>query len=129
MQTPSETFSRLVAALDILLAEEQCVVRSGELEKIRAVQARTDPVVSRLAELRIDPNLTTKDTEPLLPRLAALQARHASSLGIMDARLAEMRAALSALGSARSRLGQLGNTYARKRKTVQQTFSRLSLSA
>lgn len=129
MQSPGETFVRLVAALEILLAEEQCAVRSGEIDSIRAVQQRTDPVLSRLAELRNDPGVTARDTEPLRPRLAALQAQHVTSMGIMDARLAEMRATLSALDSARSRLGQLGNVYARKRKTGQQIFSRLRLSA
>jgi hypothetical protein len=129
MQTPGETFSRLVGALEILLAEEQCLVRSGELEKVHAVQARTDPVLGRLAELRNDPQVTARDTEPLLPRLAALQARHASSLGIMDSRLAEMRATLAALDSARSRLGQLRSAYARKQRGGQPHLSRLSLSA
>jgi hypothetical protein len=129
MQAPGETFVRLVAALEILLAEEQCVVRSGDIDKIRGLQQRTDPVLCRLVELRNDPEVTAKDTEPLRPRLAALQAQHVTSMGIMDARLAEMRATLSALDSARSRLGQLGNVYARKRKTGQHLFSRLSLSA
>jgi hypothetical protein len=129
METPGDIFRRLVGALEILVAEEQCVVRSGEIDKIRAVQQRADPIVMRLAELRNDPKVTARDTEPVLPRLAALQARRATSLEMMDTRLAEMRATLVALSSARSRLNHLGHTYGAKQKDGRLMASHLSLSA
>src|SRR5208283_2561549 len=103
METPGNTCQRLVAALELLVAEEQCVVRSGEIEKIRAVQQRADSIINRLVELRRDPEAAFQGTEPLLPRLAGLQARRVSSIEMMGSRLAEMRATLAALDSARSR--------------------------
>jgi hypothetical protein len=129
MQTPGNTCQRLVAALEILVAEEQCLVRSGEIQKIRAVQERAESVVNRLVELRRDSESASRDTEALLPRLAGLQARRASSIEMMGSRMAEMRATLAALDSARSRLGQLRSAYTHKRKTGESRFSRLSLSA
>jgi hypothetical protein len=129
MQTPGNTCQRLVAALEILVAEEQCLVRSGEMQEIRAVQDRAESIINCLVELRRDPAVAPQDTEPLLPRLAGLQARRASSIEMMGSRLAEMRATLAALDSARSRLGQLRSAYTRKRKTGESRFSRLSLSA
>jgi hypothetical protein len=129
METQGETFRRLVAALEILAAEEQCVVREGEIDKIRAVLQRADPIVARIGELRNDPAVGARETGPLLPRLAALQSRRASSLEMMNSRLAEMSATLAALDSARGRLGQLRNAYAQKRRCSQPMFSRLSLSA
>jgi hypothetical protein len=126
MQTPGKTFLRLVAALEALLAEEQCVVRSGEIEKIRAVQQRTDPVIARLSELQNDPDVPVGEARP---RLAALQALHVSSMGMMNARLTEMRATLTALQSARSRLGHLGNAYGQRRTAGQPATAHLSLSA
>jgi len=129
MQTPGNTCQRLVAALEILVAEEQCLVRSGEMQKIRDVQQRAESIITRLVELRRDPEVAPQETEPLLPRLAGLQARRASSIEMMGSRLAEMRATLVALDSTRSRLGQLRSAYTRKRKTGEPYFSRLSLSA
>ena len=129
MQTPGNTCQRLVAALEILVAEEQCLVRSGEIQKIRAVQERAESVVNRLVELGRDPEFASRDTEALLPRLAGLQARRASSIEMMGSRMAEMRATLAALDSARSRLGNLRNTYGRKRKAGGPMISSLSLSA
>ncbi len=129
METPGNTCQRLVAALELLVAEEQCVVRSGEIEKIRAVQQRADSIINRLVELRRDPEAAFQGTEPLLPRLAGLQARRVSSIEMMGSRLAEMRATLAALDSARSRLGHLRNTYGRKQKAHRPVISRLSLSA
>jgi hypothetical protein len=129
METPGEIFRRLVAALEILVAEEQCVLRSGEIEKVLAVQQRADPIITRLVELRKDPVLADREAEQLRPRLAALQARRSTSLEIMDTRLAEMRAALVALNSARSRLSNLGHAYGARQKAGHLTVSRLSFSA
>jgi hypothetical protein len=129
METPGQTFRRLVAALELLVAEEQCLLRSGEIEKVCAVQQRADPVVRRLGELRRDPQIADREVEPLLPRLAALQARRATSLETMGTRMTEIRATLVALDSARSRLGRLSSTYGDRRKTGVAMASRLSLSA
>jgi hypothetical protein len=129
MQTPGNTCLRLVAAIELLVAEEQCLVRSGEIQKIGAIQQRAESIISRLVELRHDPAIAPQDKERLLPRLADLQARRASSIEMMGTRLAEMSATLAALDSARSRLGQLRNAYAQKRRFNQPMFSRLSLSA
>jgi flagellar biosynthesis/type III secretory pathway chaperone len=129
MQTPGNTCQRLVAALEILVAEEQCLVRSGEIQKIRDVQERTESIINRLAEIRRDPEVAPRETDSLLPRLAGLQARRASSIEMMGSRLAEMRATLAALDSARSRLGSLGKSYGSRRRANQPMMSRLRLSA
>jgi len=129
MDLPGKTCERLVAALESLVAEEQCVVRTGELDKIRAVQLRADSIVTRLVELRHDPAATNQDTEPLLPRLAALQARRAATMEIMDSRLAEMRGTLAALNAARGRLGTMRQVYGPSRRTNRPTVSRLHCSA
>jgi chromosome segregation ATPase len=129
MEAPGNTFRRLVAALEILVAEEQCLLRLGDPEQLLALQQRTEPIVDRLAELRRNSEVADSEAEPLLPRLAALQARRASSLETMDSRLAEMRATLTALQSARSRLGRLGHAYGQKPMAAQSAAAHLSLSA
>ena len=129
MQTPGNTCQRLVAALEILVAEEQCVVRSGEIQKIRDVQGRTESIIRRLAEIRRDPAVAPEETDSLLPRLAGLQARRASSIEMMGSRLAEMRATLAALDSARSRLGKLGKSYGSRRRANLPMMSRINLTA
>jgi hypothetical protein len=129
MQTPGETFQRLVAALEQLVAEEQCVVRNGEIERISAVQHRAEAVIARLAELRRDPGFETRGTEPLLQRLAALQVRREATVEIMDSRLAEMRASLADLDAARGRLGKMRSSYGSPHRASRQEVSRLNLSA
>ena len=129
MNTPGDTFRRLVAALELLVAEEQCVIRSGETEKIRAVQQRAEPIITRIGEIRNDPTVAAGETEPLLPRLAALQSRRTSSMEMMNSRLTEMRATLIALDAARTRLGSLRHVYSRRQKAEPLMASRLSLSA
>jgi hypothetical protein len=129
MDTPDKTFQRLVAALEQLVAEEHCVVRTGEFQKIRAVQLRADSIITRLVELHNDPEVTSQDTKPLLQRLAAVQGRRAATIEIMDARLAAMRATLAALDAGRSRLGNMRNAYGSRRRINRPAVPRLSLSA
>ena len=129
MDTPGNTCHRLVSALEILVAEEHALVCSGEIRKIRAVQDRAELIIARLAELRRDPTVSSEEFDPVRPRLAGLQARRASSIETVGARLAEMRATLSALNSARGRLGQLDNAYVPDRKSGRPMLTRLSLSA
>ena len=47
MEKPGKTCQRLVAALERLVAEEQCVARTGEIEKISTVQQRGEMCMVR----------------------------------------------------------------------------------
>ena len=129
METPGRTCQRLIEALECLVAEEQCIVRSGELQKIRAVQERADSVISRLAGLWNDPGTRPRDVDVLRPRLAILQASRADTIGIMDSQLAEMRARLASLNGARARLGGLRNAYGSRRQAGQPAIARLNSCA
>lgn len=129
METPGKTCRRLVAALEQLVAEEQCVVRTGEIDKLRAVQQRADSIITALVALRIDPNATARDFDPILPRLSALQERRATTVRIMDSNLAGMRAKLGSLDAARVRLGKMRNSYGFRRLTNRPAISRLNSSA
>jgi len=129
MEKPGKTCQRLVAALERLVAEEQCVARTGEIEKISTVQQRANSIITRLAELMDDSGAAAPDFDLLRPRFALLQARRTATMEIMGARLTEMRATLNALDAARGRLGNMRNAYGLRRRTNQPVASRLSISA
>jgi hypothetical protein len=129
METPVETCQRLVAALEQLVAEEQGIISAGEFAQVLLVQARIEPVTIRLAELLKLPAVTARITGQILPRLAALQARHAASIETLAARMSESQTTLAALDAARNQLGELKSAYGIGRRMHRGTPAGLSLSA
>jgi hypothetical protein len=129
METPGRTCQRLIAALEHLVAEEQCLLRIGEIEKVRAVQLRADSIITRLAELADSRGATARDVEPLRPRLATLQARRAETIKSMDSRLAEMRASLASMNATQVRLDKMRNSYCAPSRANRPAVSKVSFSA
>ncbi len=128
MEAPGKTCQRLLAALEQLVAEEQCLVRTGEIERVRAVQARADSVIMSLVASWVAPG-AAREIDPLRLRLATLQARRAATIKTMDTRLAEMRAKLSALDSARARLGKMRRAYGPRREASRLATGRFNFAA
>lgn len=129
METPEENALRLLAALEILVAEEEFAVRSGEFEQTLAVQERAEPVVIRLAELLSNSGLPAPARRSLEPRLTALRARRAASLDVLNSRLVEMQTSLATLDAARHQLGELKSAYGVCRRLPRGTPAKLNLSA
>jgi hypothetical protein len=128
MDAPGKTCQRLLAALEQLVAEEQCLVRTGEIEQIRTVQQRADSVIMTLVELW-GASGAAGEIDPLRPRLVALQARRAATIKTMNSRLAEMRAKLSALDTARLRLGKMRRAYGPRREASRLATGRFNFAA
>jgi hypothetical protein len=129
MQSSEENALRLLTALETLVAEEECAVRSSEFERTLEVQQRAEPVIVRLTELLKDPALPAEAPSSLQPRLTALRARRAASLGVLSSRLVEMRASLATLDAARVQLGDLKSAYGVNRRMHRGTPAGLNLSA
>lgn len=129
METPEENTLRLLAALEILVAEEEFAVRSGEFAQTLAVQERAEPVVIRLAELLSTSGLPADARQSLEPRLTSLRARRSASLEVLNSRLVEMQTSLAALDAARHQLGELKSAYGVNRRLHRGTPARFNSSA
>ena len=129
METAEETALRLLAALEILVAEDEFAVRAGEFEQTLAVQKRAEPVIVRLAQLLSRPGLSDQTRQSLSPRLTGLRARRAASLEVLNSRLVDMQASLATLDAAYNQLGDLKSAYGVERQRPRRATAGLNLSA
>ena len=100
--------SRLLAALEDLVAQELASLRAGDLVAVGSLQARLGAVVEKLCELaggRLEPDFR--------PRLAAVLAQRRESQDLLARRIAANRDEWTGLAASRSRLGRLAPAYRR----------------
>jgi hypothetical protein len=107
METPFQTATRLLAALEDLVAQESTLLHAHEFIGAVEIQGRAAPLVEKLAALAADPEVIA-----LQPRVAALIERRNINGQFLDTQLNRLQDELRRVDEARSRLAKLLPAYA-----------------
>lgn len=115
METPGQTCLRLLAALESLAAEQNALVRSGQIEECLQSQQRAQTIIGRLAELLARPDVAARATEALGPRVQILHANETATLELLQSALAANQRRRRQIAAARGRLARMQASYGRAR--------------
>lgn len=106
METPLQTATRLLAALEELSGQETILIRTMEFVEAVAVQERAAPLVATLCELAVDPAVAA-----LRPRVTGLLDRWGQNYHFLDTQLARLNEELQRVTEARGRLRHVAPAY------------------
>jgi len=107
METPHQTIARLLTALETLTREEELLFEHGLYVESTAVQQRAMPLVRKIAELLVGPNVAQTLEASLQTRLhELLKSRHAH-YERLTARLDETQKELDKIAAAQARAHRL----------------------
>lgn len=123
METPLQTATRLISALEELVAQESANLRNLDLVEAVQVTERAAPLVLKLGELAADPGVA-----PLRPRVEALIIQRQQSTQMLDAHLARMQSELRRIDEARARLSRVAPAYG-SAPAAPRSVSRLNTAA
>jgi len=115
METPGQTCLRLLAALETLAAEQNALVRSGQLEECLQSQERARTIIGRLAELLARPDVAARANEALGPRVRVLHANQTATLELLQSSLAANQRRRRLIAAALGRLDRMQASYGRPR--------------
>lgn len=121
METPVQTATRLLAALEELAGEETLLIRTMEFVGAVELQERAAPLVEKLCELAANPEVLA-----LRPRVNGLLDRYGQNHHFLDSQLARMQEELNRVTVARGRLRRIAPAYARNGEA---SASRLNTAA
>jgi hypothetical protein len=121
METPLQTATRLLTALEDLVAQETLLIRTMEFVGAVELQERAAPLVQRLCGLAEHAGV-----QELRPRVAGLLERHGQNHHFLDAQLARLQQELERVSGARGRLRRVAPAYQR---TQDPAASRLNTAA
>jgi hypothetical protein len=113
METPLQTATRLLAALEDLTAQESILLRTLDFVDAVAVQERAAPLVDQLSALAIHPEVSS-----LRPKVLGLVERRQQSRHFLDAQLGRLQSELRRIDEARSRLARVAPVYVGAPRTV-----------
>ena len=108
METPGQTFSRLVTALEGVVAQEEFLLRSEDYPAMAAWQQRAVPLIDHLVEL----DLGAADAA-MRARVVRLMARRASNQTLLATKIGEARAELNRLRDDEQRVARISPSYGR----------------
>jgi len=106
METPLQTASRLLVALEDLTAQESVLLRTLDFVDAVAVQERAAPLVDQLSALAIHPEVSSLRAKVLGLVDRRLQSRH-----FLDAQLGRLQSELRRIDEARTRLSRVAPAY------------------
>jgi len=121
MESPLQTASRLLAALETLSAEETTLIRTMDFVEATAVRERAAPLVERLCELAAEPAV-----QSLRPQVTTLLERSAQNFHFLNAQLTRLNEELTRVTEARHRLRRVAPVY---KIASRPTESRLNTAA
>jgi hypothetical protein len=107
VETPLQLATRLVAALDELIAQEGTCLRSGCYELAIETRQRAAPIVQRLVSLADQPGMKNFRTQ-----LAGVFAQSAKHGDFLQEKMTDLTAEISRLDRARRRTDQVLPAYA-----------------
>ncbi len=107
METPFQSATRLLVALDELLGEETALIRTMDFVEAVAVRERTAPLVDLLCSLAADSEVVR-----LQPRVHMLLQRWSQNHHFLETQLVRLQAELSRVSEARQRLRRVVPVYA-----------------
>ncbi len=117
METPFQCASRLLVALDELVAREGVYLRAGSFELAAKVRESAGPVVGRLVELSHFPEVAA-----MRARVMAIVERSRQHSLILEEKMTEFRAEMRRTDQARQRTSQLAPAYVRPPAAKNQRF-------
>jgi hypothetical protein len=106
METPLQTATRLLTALEDLTAQESVLLRTLDFVDAVALQERAAPLVDQLAVLAGNPEVAR-----LRGQVAAIVDKRQQSRHFLDAQLARLQSELRRIDEARSRLSRVAPAY------------------
>ena len=106
METPAQTATRLLGALQELTGQEGMYLRGGYYDLAADVRRRTAPLVEQLAALAGQPGLP--DVRAEVRALVELSERHAA---FMREKMSELGAEIRRTDQARQRVAQVVPAY------------------
>jgi hypothetical protein len=118
METPVQRWSRLVNALEDLVAEEAAALHGGDFDAANTIGDRAAMVVEWLV------THASVITPPLAERLASVQAKRAANAEFLEGEITRTRDNLQQVAIGRRRVAQIAPVYGRSAGTAQR--SRLS---
>lgn len=108
METPVQTASRLLIALDELVQEEIALIRTMDFVEAVGVRERTAPLVEMLCSLAEDPQVAG-----LQAKVTALLDRWSQNHHFLETQLARLQIELNRVNEARLRLRRVVPAYIR----------------
>jgi hypothetical protein len=106
METPLQTATRLLAALEELAGQETIHIRTMEFVEAVGVQERAAPLVATLCALAAEAGVAT-----LRPRIDGLLERWGRNYHFLDTQLAQLHDELQRVAAARGRLRHVAPAY------------------
>lgn len=111
METPHQTIARLLTALETLTREEEQLFEKGLYVESTAVQQRAMPLVRKIAELLVGPNVAQTLEPGVQVRIQELlKSRHAH-YERLSVRLEETQKELDKIAAAQVRARKLRPVY------------------
>lgn len=124
METPFATATRLLAALEELIAEETTLIRTMDFVEAVEARERAAPLVDGLCALADDPSVLT-----LRPRLDALLERSGQNYHFLSNQLERLQAELTRVNEACGRMRRVAPVYKTVRSAAPHGESRLNTAA
>lgn len=111
METPHQTIGRLLVALETLTREEEHLFEIGQYVESTAVQERSMPLVRRIAELLMGPNVAQTLDPALQVRIQTLLQNRRTHYDRLSAQLEITRKDLEKIEAAQARVRKLRPVY------------------
>lgn len=111
METPHQTIARLLTALETLTQEEDQLFENGRYVESTAVQQRTMPLVRKIAELLVGPNVAQTLEAGLQVRLHELLKSRNAHYARLTACLEKTQQELDKIATAQARAKRLRPVY------------------
>lgn len=106
METPFQTATRLLTALEELTAQETLLIRTMDFVEAVTVRERAAPLVEKLCSLAAVPEVAA-----LRPRVNGLLDRCGQNHHFLDTQLARLQGELTRVNEARGRLRRVAPVY------------------
>lgn len=111
METPHQTIGRLLTALETLTREEEYLFENGLYVESTAVQQRSMPLVRKIAELLVGPNVAQTLDADLQRRLQTLLKNRQAHYDRLSAQLEQTQKELEKIAAAQARAKKIKPAY------------------
>lgn len=111
METAQQTISRLLGALETLTTEEHMLLEHGFFPEAIAIQAREQPLVTRIVELLFEPGVAASLDDAVQSRAQRLINAQRDQAERLGAAITETRGHLDQVRSAQTRAQKLRPAY------------------
>ena len=111
METPHQTIGRLLTAVETLTREEEFLFEEGMYVESTAVQQRSMPLVRKIAELLVGPNVSQTLDPDLQTRIQTLLENRRAHYDHLSARLEATQQELDKISAAQALARRMRPVY------------------